>query len=67
MAFSSSTFGGISAGVSDLFQASADQAKAQYDLAEQQEYTLAGNLATQNEQIAMRSIERLKCRASKPP
>jgi hypothetical protein len=55
MAFGSGFVGGISAGVSDLFQASADQAKAQYDLNEQQEYTLAGNLATQNEQIATQS------------
>jgi hypothetical protein len=51
MAFSSSTFGGISAGVSDLFAASGDEAKAQMDLAEQQEYTLSSNLATQNQQF----------------
>jgi hypothetical protein len=55
MAFGSGFTGGISAGVSDLFAASADQSKAQFDLDEQQEYTLAGNLATQNEQIATMS------------
>jgi hypothetical protein len=55
MAFGTSTFTGISGGVSDLFQASADQAKAQYDLAEQQEYELAGKYAGQNAQITAMS------------
>jgi hypothetical protein len=55
MAFSNSTFTDLGTGVSDLFQASADQAKAKFDIAEQQEYTLAGNLATQNKQITEQS------------
>jgi hypothetical protein len=47
--------GDIGAGVSDLFQASADKSKASYDLMEGQEYTLAADLATQNEQYTQMS------------
>jgi hypothetical protein len=55
MAFGSSTVTDIGAGVSDLFQASADRSKAQYDLSEGQEYTLASDLATQNAQFTQDS------------
>jgi hypothetical protein len=55
MAFGSSTVTDIGGGVSDLFQASADKSKAQYDLAEGQEYTLASDLATQNAQFTQAS------------
>jgi hypothetical protein len=55
MAFGSSTVTDFGAGVSDLFAASADEAKAKMDIAEQQEYTLAGQLATQNEQYTQMS------------
>lgn len=47
--------GDIGAGVSDLFQASADRSKQQYDLLEGQEYTDAATLATQNEQFTQQS------------
>ncbi|HTC04891.1 MAG TPA: hypothetical protein VK749_15920 [Xanthobacteraceae bacterium] len=45
----------VGAGVSDLFQASADRSKASYDLMEGQEYTLASDLATQNAQYTQMS------------
>jgi hypothetical protein len=47
--------GDISGAVSDLFAASADKSKAQYDLMEGQEYTLASDLATQNAQFTQDS------------
>lgn len=47
--------GDIGSGVSDLFQASADRSKASYDLMEGQEYSLASDLATQNEQFTQMS------------
>lgn len=47
--------GDIGAGVSDLFQASADKSKAQYDLMEGQEYTEAAQLAQQNSQFTQMS------------
>ena len=40
---------------SDLFAGFGDEAKASMDLAEQQEYELAGKLATQNEQFTQMS------------
>jgi hypothetical protein len=55
MAFGSSTVTDVAGGVSDLFQVSADKSKAQYDLAEGQEYTLASDLATQNAQFTQAS------------
>jgi hypothetical protein len=55
MAFGSSTFTDISGAVGDLFSASGDRAKAQGDFIEAQDYTLASDLATQNEQFAATS------------
>jgi hypothetical protein len=55
MAISGGTITGISAGISDIFAASADKAKAQFDITEGQEYTLAGQLAGQNEQFTQMS------------
>lgn len=55
MAFGPSTISGIGSGVSDLFAASADEAKAQYDITEGQEYSLASQLATQNAQFTEQS------------
>jgi hypothetical protein len=48
-------FGAIGGAVQDLFAASADKSKAQYDLMEGQEYTLASQLATQNAQFTQAS------------
>lgn len=45
MAFGNATFSDISGGISDFFAASADKAKAAGDIAEQQNYQLAGQLA----------------------
>jgi len=55
MAISSGTISGISAGISDIFAASADKSKAQFDRIEGQEYTLASQLATKNEQFTQMS------------
>lgn len=51
MAFGSSTLTDFAGAVSDLFGSSADKAKAQGDFIEAQNYTLASQLATQNEQF----------------
>ena len=51
MAFGSSTFTDLGGAVSDLFAADADKAKAQGDLIEGQNYTLAAGLAGQNEKF----------------
>jgi hypothetical protein len=51
MAFGASTITDIGGAVSDLFGASADKAKAQGDFIEAQDYTLASQLADQNEQF----------------
>jgi hypothetical protein len=51
MAIGASTFTDIAGAVSDLFGSSADKAKAQGDFIEAQDYTLASNLANQNEQF----------------
>jgi hypothetical protein len=54
--FSPQGFGqGITAGVSDIFAGVGDFAKASMDINEQQEYELAGKLATQNEQFTQMS------------
>jgi hypothetical protein len=45
------------AGVSDLFAAKGDEAKAKFDLAEQQQYTLAGQFAGQEEQYTAMSTQ----------
>jgi hypothetical protein len=55
VAISGSTIGEIGGAVSDLFQASADKSKAQFDLLEGQEYSDAAALATQNEQFTQMS------------
>ncbi len=55
MAIGSGTISGISAGISDIFAASADKSKAAFDRIEGQEYTLASQLATQNEQFTQMS------------
>jgi hypothetical protein len=48
MAIGSATFTDISAGVGDLFAASSDQAKAQGDFLEAQNFNAAASLAEQN-------------------
>lgn len=48
-------FSGASTGVSDLFAGIGDDAKAQGDLAEQQQYNLAAQYAGQEEQYAVAS------------
>ena len=55
VALSAGTFTGIGAGVSDIFAGLGDEAKAQYDITEGQEYGLAAKLALQNEQITKSS------------
>jgi hypothetical protein len=55
MAISSGTISGISAGIGDIFAASADKSKAQFDLTEGQEYSEAAALAGQNEQFTQMS------------
>ena len=55
MAFGTSTITDISAGISDLYAAKAAKAKAAYDVTEGQEYTLASQLASQNEQFTQMS------------
>lgn len=52
MAFGSSTFSDIGGAVSDLFASSGDKAKAQGDFIEAKDYSLASDLATQNEKFA---------------
>lgn len=52
MAFGSSTVSDIGGAVSDLFASSGDKAKAQGDFIEAKDYSLASDLATQNEQFA---------------
>jgi len=52
VAFGSSTFSDIGGAVSDLFASSGDKAKAQGDFIEAKDYSLASDLATQNEQFA---------------
>lgn len=49
MAVSSTTFNDLGGAASDIFAGFGDDAKAQGDFAEAQEYTLASGLATQNE------------------
>lgn len=51
MAFGSGTLTDIGGAVSDLFAASGDRAKAQGDFIEAKDYTLASDLATQNEKF----------------
>jgi hypothetical protein len=55
VAISSGTISGISAGIGDIFAASADKSKAQFDLTEGQEYSEAAALAGQNEQFTQMS------------
>jgi hypothetical protein len=55
MAFGNTTFTDLGAGVTDIFASFGDQAKAQGDFAEASEYTLAANLATQNEKFTEQS------------
>lgn len=47
---SNATFSDLGGGISDLFAAEGDRAKAQGDLLEKQNYLLASDLATQNAQ-----------------
>lgn len=47
--------GDISGAVSDIFQAEADKSKARFDRIEGQEYSLASDLATQNEEFTQMS------------
>ena len=51
MAFGAGTINDIAGAASDLFAAQGDKAKASYDFAEGQQYGLASDLATQNEQF----------------
>jgi hypothetical protein len=51
MAFGNATFSDISGAASDLFAASGDRSKAQFDFAEAKNYGLASDLALQNEQF----------------
>lgn len=55
MAFGQSTFSDISGAASDLFAASGDRSKADFDFAEAKNYGLASTLATQNEQFTEQS------------
>jgi hypothetical protein len=55
MAFGTDTVTSIGGAASDLFTASADRSKAQGDVIEGQDYTLASQLATQNEEFAKTS------------
>ena len=55
MAVSTSTFSGIGAGVSDIFQGFADETKAQGDILEGEAYGKAAQLALQNEQFTKQS------------
>ncbi len=55
MATLSGAVGNISAGISDLYAAKADKSKAQFDITEGREYTLASQLASQNEQFTQMS------------
>jgi len=51
MAFGQATFSDISGAASDLFASFGDEAKAQGDFAEARSYTLAAQLAAQNEKF----------------
>jgi hypothetical protein len=51
MAFGPTTLSDFGGGVSDLFAASGDKAKQQYDYAEASNYELAAGLADQNEKF----------------
>lgn len=51
MAFGAATFTAFGGAASDLFAGFGDKAKAQGDFAEAKEYTLASELATQNEKF----------------
>jgi hypothetical protein len=53
--FSAATVNDVGGAVSDLFAAQGDQAKAQGDILEGQNYTLAAQLADQNEQFTATS------------
>jgi hypothetical protein len=55
MALSPSTFSTFAGGVSDIFAAQGDKAKAQYDFAEGKSYGLAAGLAAQNEEFTATS------------
>lgn len=55
MAFGSTTVTDFAGGVSDIFSGFGDQAKAAGDFAEATNYTLASQLATQNEQFTVQS------------
>jgi hypothetical protein len=55
MAIGSSTFTDFASGISDLFAASADQSKAQGDLAEAANYDLAAKYADQEAQFTKES------------
>jgi hypothetical protein len=55
MALSDATFNNIGGAASDLFTGFGDNAKAQGDFAEAQNYDLASELATQNEQFTKTS------------
>jgi len=51
LSISQAAISNFGSAANDIFSYFADEAKAGSDLAEQQEYTLAGNLAFQNEQF----------------
>lgn len=55
MAFGASTISDIGGAASDLFAASGDKSKAQYDFAEAGNYGLASDLATQNDEFTKTS------------
>lgn len=55
MAVGAATFSDLGGAASDIFAGFGDQAKAQGDFAEAQNYDLASNLATQNESYAATS------------
>lgn len=55
MALGAATFTDLGGAASDIFSGFGDQAKAQGDFAEAQEYTLASKLATQNQAFTVQS------------